>query len=197
MMNLGQMKTYFKGNLNRTDITDDQAVFYIKSSLARLERTVRLPFMERYRTLTAGADGTVIVPTDFIEMIDISVADGPSYDPTGIVNFKKSRYSATRVYTRIQNYFHFKPALSPGDQIDIFYYGSFLEVNNDIDTNPIIGMAPDIVMLGACADACIYFVDKRGGTFEQLFQDRMAELNDEAADAGLRGGVIVEQLDEY
>lgn len=188
-MNLGELRAFFKGNINRSDITDALADFYIQSSLSRLGRRLRLPFQEVDAELTVDANGYAQVPQNFLEHIDIAKKpDGVSLTLVSLVDFRTT--SDTTVYCRVRDKFRFK-GTKAGDKIDLIYYEDFLPVSADEDINQIMSLAPDVIMLGACADASIYFVDDRQQSFESLFADRVQELEDQSQTSTLRGGVFL------
>ena len=51
-MNKGAIRTHFKELLNRSDITDSLADTFIDQSIARVERTLRIPSMEKTANYT-------------------------------------------------------------------------------------------------------------------------------------------------
>lgn len=188
-MNFGELRQHFKDNINRNDISDSLANFYIQSSLSRLGRRLRLPFQEVDAELTVLANGEAQVPADFLETIDIAKKpNGESLNFVSLVEFRKS--SDPSLYTRVRDKFRFK-GVKVGDKIDLVYYADFLPVSDPEDVNQIMQLAPDVVMLGACADAAIYFVDDRQQVFDGLFTGRVQEIEDQAQTSTLRGGIFL------
>jgi hypothetical protein len=71
-MNYGEVKTYVRSLINRTDLTDALAVQFIQQAQDRLERLARPSFLQRFVSFTLdGTGGDFRVPVDFLELIDL------------------------------------------------------------------------------------------------------------------------------
>ena len=51
-MNKGNLRSHFKAVLNRSDITDALADTFIDQGIARIQRSLRIPSMEKKHTYT-------------------------------------------------------------------------------------------------------------------------------------------------
>ena len=66
-MNYGQIRTHFKALLNRSDITDALADTFIEQGIARIQRSLRIPSMEKQHNYTFSTQTTkVTLPSDFL-----------------------------------------------------------------------------------------------------------------------------------
>ena len=67
-MNLGELRTHFLAVLNRSDITTALANTFIINGIQRIQRSLRVPIMERQLTYTFSVQtGAVTLPADFLE----------------------------------------------------------------------------------------------------------------------------------
>ena len=75
-MNLGNLRSHFIALLNRSDITNSLADTFIDQSIARIQRQLRIPSMEKTHTYTISAQtGSLTIPNDFLEPIDLYADD--------------------------------------------------------------------------------------------------------------------------
>lgn len=183
-MNLGQLVSQFKANLNRDDCTDEQAKGFIQGALARLARKARYPFQQRQVTLTANASGNVEVPSDLLEVVvlypygKLPAEDRFQWVPPHLLG--DGRWAAP-TYTIVGDQMSFHPAIPEGTQVVLVYYADFPAVTNDTDACAIMFVAPDVVTLAALADAAVVFVDDRQEGFEAFFNRRFAEIEEQAS----------------
>ena len=210
-MNLSQLTSQFLALMNRSDLTANTALAttFINQSLLRLQRELRVPFMEkiiRY-TIPNTYDPTVglILPSDLIELIDINVDS--DYD--GIIDYplqrvtikeaaRQSQYiDVPAVFARRGGYWVIGPQPAVGTVIEIVYYAEFAPLVSSTDTNTISNIAWDIVVYGALSAACDYYNDERGKLFEarykQIGQDLqgMADGDELTADAAVRPALLM------
>jgi hypothetical protein len=76
-MNYGEVKTYVRSLINRTDLTDALAVQFIQQAQDRLERLARPSFLQRFVSFTLdGTGGDFRVPADLLELMDIYTDHG-------------------------------------------------------------------------------------------------------------------------
>lgn len=205
-MNLSQLTSQFLALMNRTDLTANPALAstFINQSILRLQRELRLPFMEkiiRY-TIPNTYDPTLglAIPSDLLELIDINVdsnANGyPDY-PLQRVQLKNAMARSEftdipQVYARRGGYWVLGPSPGVGSVIEIVYYAEFAPLINSTDTNTIANIAWDAVVYGALPAACDYYNDDRGPLFEAKYKQIVAGLqamSDEdelTADAAVR-----------
>ena len=71
-MNLGSIRTHFKALLNRSDVTDALADTFIDQGITRIQRSLRVPSMEKKHTYNFSSEVSyVALPSDFLEAIDV------------------------------------------------------------------------------------------------------------------------------
>ena len=191
-MNKGEIRAHFKALLNRTDCSDALADTFIDQSIARAQRILRIPPMEKTQTynLTASTS-TLIIPADFLEIIDIYYAN------TNLSRVPLSKYvemsqpaesGTPRYFTREGENIKIYPYPTSGS-ISMNYYGQFAEMTADTDENDLAIIASDLITYGALGYASDYFLDERGPLFETKFVQFLSELQEQANDAEVSGTV--------
>jgi len=191
-MNKGEIRAHFKALLNRTDCSDALADTFINQSIARAQRVLRIPPMEKTQTynLTASTS-TLIIPADFLEIIDMYYAN------TNLSRVPLSKYvemsqpgenGTPKYFTREGENIKIYPYPTSGS-ISMNYYGQFAEMTVDTDENDLAIIASDLITYGALGYASDYFLDERGPLFEQKYTQFLAELQEQANDAEVSGTV--------
>ena len=191
-MNLGSIRTHFKALLNRSDITDALANTFIDQSIARIQRTLRIPSMEKTHTYTfTSATTSVLLPNDFIEGIDMSYASH-TLDrlPMGELLDRKSTGESgnPHFFAREGGSFLITPVPSSGNLI-LNYYAQFTAMTSDSDENSLAAVGSDLMIYGALTYASDYYLDERQGLFESKFTQFMVEIQDQATDAEITGSL--------
>ncbi len=195
-MTKGELKAYFRGVLNRRDLTDVQAEFYIQSALTRLGRSLRTPGMEFLQELTVDADGQIELPIYFLEHKDAWVTGQPSLNYIPIASFRRLvPYSGTpEKYTRVADKYLLYPTPAAGSTVWLHCYIDAQPLVVEADENIFTNTAPDLLMYAACAEACAFFVDDRMSTFESLYVQRLDELILQSRETDLAGGSMAVEL---
>ena len=191
-MNKGEIRAHFKALLNRTDCSDALADTFIDQSIARAQRILRIPPMEKTQTynLTASTS-TLIIPADFLEIIDMYYANtNLSRVPLSkYVEMSQAAESGTpRFFTREGENIKIYPYPTSGS-VSMNYYGQFEEMTQDTDENDLAIIASDLITYGALGYASDYFLDERGPLFETKFVQFVSELQEQANDAEVSGTV--------
>lgn len=191
-MNKGELRAHFKALLNRTDCSDALADTFIDQSIARAQRVLRIPSMEKTQTYNITAStSTLIIPADFLEIIDMY------YSNTNLTRVPLSKYvemsqpgenGTPRYFTREGENIKVYPYPTSGS-ISMNYYGQFTVMTADTDENDLAIIASDLITYGALGYASDYFLDERGPLFEQKFAQFLAELQEQANDAEVSGTV--------
>lgn len=197
--------------MNRTDLNADPALAstFINQSIVRLQRELRVPFMEkivRY-TIPSTYDDTLglVIPSDLLEAIDLNVdsdSDGiPDYPLQRVTLKEAMRRSQVggvpQVFARRGGYWVIGPTPAKGSVIEIVYYTEFAPLINPTDTNTISRIAWDAVVYGALAVACDYYNDERGQLFEARYKQigsdlqGMADGDELTADAAVRPALLM------
>jgi hypothetical protein len=195
-MQLSDLTTQFLGLMNRTDLTNTPslATTFINQAIMRLQRELRVPFMEKVILYqipnTYNPALGLSIPSDLLELIDLNIdsnGDGIMDYPLQRVNLKDAmRYSqlidVPTVFARKGGYWIIGPQPAIGIWVEIVYYAEFAPLINPTDTNTISVIAWDAVCYGALSAACDYYNDDRAGAFEARYK-QIAEMLQEQADA--------------
>lgn len=193
-MNKGQIRAHFKALLNRSDCADALADTFIDQAISRIQRNIRIPPMERQQAYTinsAAPQESIILPADFLEIIDIyfdntSLSRVPMR--TILEMTKGNDAGSPEFFAREQGSLVLYPRPTAGT-LYLNYYGQFSDLVADTDTNDLTSIASDAVTYGALTYAADYFIDERGGLFEQKLNTFLSELQQQANDAETSGTV--------
>jgi len=191
-MNLGSIRTHFKALLNRSDVTDALADTFIDQGITRIQRSLRVPSMEKKHTYNFSSEVSyVALPSDFLEAIDVY------YDHTALKRVPMTEMAARKdgnetgtpsYFAREQGTLLLYPHPTSGS-LTLNYYASFTEMVNDSDENVLAMIASDLITYAALTYAADYFLDERSSVFSQKFLEFMAELQEQANDAESSGSV--------
>lgn len=211
-MNLSQLTGQFLALMNRTDLTANPALAttFISQSIMRLQRELRVPFMEkivRY-TIPSTYDPTLglVIPSDLLELIDLNVDS----DNDGIPDYPLQRVQLKEAMTRSQltgaipqvfarrgGYWVIGPQPALGSVVELVYYAEFAPLVNPTDTNTVSRIAWDAVVYGALAAAANFYNDDRSQVFEQRYGQitqnlqAMADSDELTADAAMRPALLL------
>lgn len=182
-MNKLGIRNQLKALLNRNDITDAIADTFIDQAVARIQRTLRVPSMEKsliYVT-TADAADLLVLPNDFLQQRDLFWKNGTlTFKPLNQFQRYPLAVGDPLYYTRIQGSYKLKPTPQVGTEITMIYYGEIPDLVNDTDENFLTAIAPDLLVYGALTFAADYYVDDRKQAFEDAFNRIYGELMDQA-----------------
>tara|TARA_X000001382_G_scaffold68556_1_gene47621 strand:- start:2845 stop:3453 length:609 start_codon:yes stop_codon:yes gene_type:complete len=189
-MNKGNLRSHFKAVLNRSDITDALADTFIDQGIARIQRSLRIPSMEKKHTYTiSSSTDSVVIPSDFLEAIDIYfdgkvLARLPMRD---MQSLKKNAHNGSPLYfSREQGNFLLYPSPASGTLV-INYYASYAIMVADTDENVLASIASDLIIYSALTYASDYYLDERSVVFDNKFSQFMLELQEQANDQELTG----------
>jgi hypothetical protein len=203
-MTLGELKAQFKGLLNNTVVNSKDALIttFINQSIMRIQRELRVPFMEKQINYTIPANyAKLAIPSDMLELIMLMV-DG---DKDGIFETElrrtdmqrvaqRSQYPAgasPSVFTRQGGSWIIGPKPAIGSQILIHYYAEFAPLTDDTSENTCLKVAWDAVLYGALSAACDYLVDERAAGYEQRYAQITKSLQDQADADELSADAVV------
>jgi hypothetical protein len=208
-MTLGELKAQFKGLLNNTVVNNNALLVstFINQSIMRIQRELRVPFMEKQILYTIPDGFTKLaIPSDLLALKGILVdADGD-----GINEYELSRKDLTTVvrasqlpghptcYARQGGNWVLGRTPATGDKVLIYYYGEFAALADDTSTNTCLKVAWDAVMYGALSAACDYLDDDRLEKFEGRYTQITKALQSQAdadeltADAVISPALIYE-----
>lgn len=191
-MNKGELRSHMLALLNRSDCTDALADTFIDQAIARIRRTLRIPSMELQHVYTvdlASGLNEVIIPANFIEMIDIHF-DGvalvriPSHEM--VEAQKTGAVGSPQFFTRVQGSLQLHPKPTSGS-LYLNYYGEFDALVDDSDSNSLTAIASDLIVYTALGYASDYFLDERGPLFDQKASQFIAEIQEQANSAETSG----------
>ena len=191
-MNYGDLKTHFEAVLNRSDITAALTETFIGQGIARIQRQLRSPINERKADYTITSQtASIILPNDFLEIISFYMGKHE------LSRISMSRYrelyeanatGSPQFFTREQQRLLLYPQPTDGT-LTLYYYCDFPALVNNADENDLTAVASDLVIYSALTYAADYFLDERSAIFEQKFNQFLGELQEQANDQELNGGV--------
>ena len=191
-MNYGDIKSHFQALLNRSDITAALTTLFIDQSIARIQRQLRTPLNENKTTYSVSTQtSSVTLPTDFLEIISLYHQDS---ELSRVPMAKMRQYQTYPLagkpvaFTREQQNLLLHPQPTSGDLV-LYYYGEFEAMTADTDENDLAAVAPDLIIYGALGYSADYYLDERKDIFENKFQTFLAELQEQANDQELNGGI--------
>lgn len=195
-MNKGELRSHFKDLLNRNDCSDDLADRFIKQSITRAERNLRIPPMEKKYTYNiSGSTDLVTIPSDFLEAMTM-YHGATLMNRVSMARFLEVSFAnetgTPKYFTREASTFKIYPYPTSGEVV-LNYYASFPEMVDDTDENDLALIASDLIIYGALSFAADYFIDDRSQLFEQRFMQLASELQGQANDAESSGTVQVMQ----
>lgn len=191
-MNYGNLRTHFKNLLNRSDISDDLSNTFIDQGINRIQRSLRIPSMEKQHVFTITASTSkVTLPNDFLEIIDLI------YDNHVLTRIdmgmmqdyiKTGQTGSPHYFTRESGSLLLHPIPSSGSVV-LNYYASYADLSSDSDTNVLTDIASDVICYAALVYASDYFLDERRDTFEAAYLYHITEIQEQANSAETVGTV--------
>jgi hypothetical protein len=204
-MTLGDLTTQFMGLLNNNVVNKNAALVstFINQAIMRLQRELRVPFMEKqilYSIPTDGSFTQLAIPSDMLELIAIMVdADGDGileYELTRtqlmkVIRAREVPNLPPRVYARQGANWILGPCPAPGSQVLIYYHAEFAPVVNPTDTNTCLKVAWDAVLYSALSYACDWLTDERAANFDGRYTQITQALQNQADADELTGDAVV------
>lgn len=185
-MNKLGIRNQIKALIARNDTTDEIIDTFIDQAIARIQRTLRVPPMEKMQiTTTTNTDPQIVVlPNDFLKLKHLYISNAPiEYADVGtFLKTQDAPGNTPKIYTRIQGSYLLKPTPPAGLVINMVYYGEIPDLVNDTDTNFVTEIAPDLLVYTALSFAADYYIDDRRDNFEEIAQRAYGELMDQSTD---------------
>jgi len=185
----------FNGELNRDDCSQEQGVNFVNRGLERIQRSLRVPSMERHRLILAQGQMTYTsIPDDFLEMIDV-FASLNCQDRTRplermafrqIVEIPNQVYP--RAYARVGSTLHFRGAVPEGGSALLHYYGTVASLNALTDTNEFTLACPDLVTYAALKYAGLWCDHPSTQTWEDTFTGLLGDVQGQTVAMENTGG---------
>lgn len=182
-MNKGQIRSQFLALLNRNDCSNELADTFLEQGLARIQRTLRVPSMEKVETYTINtiASDALVLPNDFLNIKHLYCGDVLlEYVDLGRFLAASNSGNTPTMYTRVQGELKIKPIPPEGTEILMVYIGEIPDLPTDDTTNFITEIAPELLVYGGLTYAADYFIDERKPLFEETFNRVSAELQEQA-----------------
>lgn len=203
-MSYNTMLADFQTILNRDDCSAAQLSVFLQQGVQRIQRDCRLPSMEREQIVTIGDAGAnfVLVPTDLVQTIDIIWTSSTRLvggEPRALKKLpyrdliRKNSLILPNWYGRMQSQFWIKGDVTPGEVIQIFYYGNFSNWATPDSDNELSASTPDLGIYAALSYAGDYFECALAGQWEQRYQTIKAEVIQMAEDLDAEGGEQIMQ----
>jgi hypothetical protein len=191
-MNYGEIKSHFEAVLNRSDITSALTERFIQDGIARIQRQLRTPMQEKILTINISSPTTSMTfPADFIEIISLYY-DQYELERVSMRRFRElnfNNYTGKPMYfTREGAKLMLYPQPSDGALV-LYYYAEMPSLVNDSDTHALSEVGSDLIIYSALTYAADYYLDERAELFESKFTQFLTEIQEQANDQELNGGV--------
>jgi hypothetical protein len=181
--NYSDLQSTIASYLARTDLTA-QIPDFIQLAETRLRRELRIRQMLKVVTTTTTAnDGTVELPSDFLQMRDLHINTNPiqvvQYESPS--NFYRNTWSVStgmpRQYTILAQEFQFAPKPDTNYTLQMLYYSAPPFLSNTNPSNAFLATCPDLLLYGALGEAEPYLMnDARLATWAQMYDRGLAAL---------------------
>jgi hypothetical protein len=187
-MNKLGIRNQIKGLLARNDTTDSIIDNFIDMAVAKIQRTLRVPAMEKMLITTAAAEEPqiLVLPNDFLRLKHLYLSNASRNwpieykDVTSFMQMPDAPGNTPKYYTRVQGTLLLKPAPAAGTQITMVYYGEIPDLVADTDSSWLSDIAPDLLIYTALAFAADYYIDDRKEAFSSVAEQAFRELLDQA-----------------
>lgn len=195
-MNKAGIRNQIKALIARNDTTDAVIDTFIDQAVARIQRNLRVPAMEKaYITVTTEDNpGTIILPQDFLRLKHLYISNAPIeyVDVSTFMRTQDAPGNTPKIYTRIQGSYLLKPTPPVGLTITMIYYGEIPDLVNDTDTNFVTEIAPDLLVYTALTFAADYYIDDRKQQFADMAVLALNELQAQADEVEMaQEGLVV------
>ena len=181
--NYSDLQATIASYLARTDLTA-QIPDFIQLAETRLRRDLRIRQMLKVvTTTTTNGDGTVELPSDFLQMRDLHINTNPitvlKYESPS--NFYRNTWSTVTgipvQYTILAQEFQFAPKPDTNYTLQMMYYAAPPYLGNTNPSNVFLANCPDLVLYGALGEAAPYLMDDaRLNTWASMYDRGLAAL---------------------
>ena len=191
-MNKGQIRAHFKALLNRTDCDDALADTFIDQAITRIQRTLRIPSMEKTQNYSITAQvSSIIIPNDLLEIMSVYTSE---YTMSRVALREMKQFQSigevgTPKYFCRQGEEILLYPLPSNTTVSIDYYGQFDDLPSDTSSNSLTNIASDLVTYTALSYASDYFLDERGPLFDQKSSSFLIEIQEQANEAEQSGSL--------
>lgn len=187
-MNKLGIRNQIKALIARNDTTTEVLDTFIDQAVAKIQRTLRVPAMEKsyITTITQDASNVIVIPNDFLRLkhlftINLQRNYSIEYvDPARFVQTQDAPGNTPKIYTRIQGSLLLKPTPPVGTQVQMIYYSEIPDFTSDSDTTWLSELAPDLLVYTALSFAADYYIDDRKEQFASMAESAFQQLQDQA-----------------
>jgi hypothetical protein len=195
--------------LNRRDCNTTLANTFLSQGLARIQRQLRVPSMERAisEVATDVPVQSFLVPQDLLQVIDVyanglplqkvayrQIAGRSGMSPTdGPYDGTPGCGGSPKFYSRMGASIFLTPFLPVGGEVMVTYYGAFLPLIEDTDENEITITAPELLVYAGLSFGSDYFMMDQKAAYEARFQSLLGDVQDEADQLENTGGSMTLQ----
>lgn len=195
-MNKLGIRNSVKNLIARNDTTDAIIDSFIDQAVARIQRTLRVPAMEKMLVTTVASENSnvIFLPNDFLKLKHLYISNAPIeyVDVSTFMRTPDAPGNTPKIYTRIQGSLLLKPTPPVGLKITMVYYGEIPDLVNDQDTNFLSEIAPDLLIYTALSFASDYYIDDRRDQFETVAQRAYQELMEQSYEVEMtQEGLVV------
>ena len=181
--NYSDLKATIASYLARSDLTA-QIPDFIQLAETRLRRELRIRQMLKVvTTATVAGDGTVELPSDYLQMRDLHLNTNPiqsiAYQsPSNFYRNTNSTISGTPVqYTVLAQEFQFAPIPDGAYTLQMIYYATPPYLTTSNTSNVFLANCPDLLLYGALGEAEPYLMnDARLQTWAALYDRSLTAL---------------------
>lgn len=157
---------------------------FIQLAETRLRRDLRIRQMLKVvTTTTTNGDGTVELPSDFLQMRDLHIITNPiqTIEYVSPSNFYRNTFSSTiglpRQYTILAQEFQFAPKPDTNYTLQMLYYCAPAYLSNANPSNVFLANCPDLLLYGALGEAAPYLMDdQRLSTWASMYDRGISAL---------------------
>lgn len=209
-MDWGDIQSTTTGLLNRRDATSTQITSWLTMGIAKIQRELRCPAMEK--TVVVTIDGTynagLIIPTDFLELQYLMNSQGERIEKEDITTVSQlagasylastgdvynPTYDYPRFYVRTGGKWLLGPTPVLNDSVTMLYYANLPSLVNPTDSCALTVIAGDLFVYAGLVYAGDFFTDKRAGKWEARYEQIKGDLQAQADDDELSGSSAVSQ----
>lgn len=198
-MNYADLKARLRGLINRSDMTDELAAEFIRQSQIRLERLLRLSFMQKYVTFTPPReDGVFRVPIDYLELIDLFTDHG-QLERVDTAQWLRvpALVGTPTVFMQTGHDIRMRKFPEPTTTLYLRYFGCEPQLVEEDQTNQWTLCANDALFYGAAEYAADHFEDERLPRFAQRFETAVAELREQQQQEDFSGPMSIAPAYSY
>ena len=177
------LQTSIAGYLARSDLTS-QIPDFITFAENRLRRELRIrQMLKSVTTATVSGDGTVELPSDFIEIRDFVVTTNPiqplSYSsPSALSNDPRaSEVGVPKSYTILASEFQLVPVPDGIYTLKLLYFAAPAYLSSTNASNVFLNVAPDALLYASLLEAEPYLMnDARINTWGSMYDRAITTL---------------------